>query len=322
MTLAAAIRKTAFRWHSLVARSPTATRAYIAAVSAAARLLPDGRVRGMVEWAVTGQRVAWQPLAFAAREVIVGTSTPIRLRPHLGEFDQAALFHRRLAAEDPFIFNWLERHAAARYDAVIDIGANVGLYSLFFDALIRRAPEGRLRRVYAFEPSPIAYGRLSANLAANEARAVEAFAAAVADASGFAAFYQPEGHLVNGSLSRDFAGRFCQTVCKYTVVTLSGANLEELFARHRQVLVKIDAEGLEPRILAAMASILQRHRPDLLIEILQGVDGALNALGCLGGYSAYHLTPSGPTRRDRLAADPVCRDWLLTAAPLEPDETH
>jgi hypothetical protein len=120
-----------YRWHCLVARAETTTRLYIFIVATIARLTPSYRIRDMVEWAVTGQNVPWKPLAFTPRKVVLGDRTEIELRPHLGEFDQAALFRSQLNYEAP-VFAWLERHASDRYDAVIEIGANVGIYSVFF----------------------------------------------------------------------------------------------------------------------------------------------------------------------------------------------
>jgi FkbM family methyltransferase len=271
------VRMAVYRWHCLVARNETATRLYIFVVATMARLLPSCRIRDMVEWAVTGQNVPWKPLAFAPRKVVLGDRTEIKLKPHLGEFDQAALFRSQLSYEAP-VFAWLERHASDRYDAVVEIGANVGVYSVFFDALMRHCPASRLCRVYAFEPSRRAYGRLLANLEANDARFVEPFAVAVSDETGFSPFYEPEGHLTNGSLGHGFAEHFSQIVRESMVVTLAEPSLGELFARHERVLLKIDAEGFEPRILGAMAVILERHRPDLLIEVLEGVDNQLQVL--------------------------------------------
>jgi hypothetical protein len=81
------------------------------------------------------------------------------------------------------------------------------------------------------------------------------------------------------------------------------------------VLLKIDAEGFKPRLLGAMAPVLERHRPDLLIEVLEGVDKQLHALDCLAAYACYRLSTEGPSRRATLMADPVDRDWLLTMSP-------
>jgi FkbM family methyltransferase len=306
------LRKAAYRWHCLAAQSETFTRLYVSAIAAIARNL--GPAGSLMEWSVTGQNVAWKPVAFPPRRVTVGERTAIVLRPHLGEFDQAALFTRRLGYEEP-VFIWLERYAASRYDAVVEIGANVGVYSVFFDALIKSHPKGKLRHVYSFEPSSKAYARLSANLKLNDTRYVSAFAAAISDKTGFSPFYEPEGHLTNGSLSQEFAAHFSPDVRSSTAVTLAGPVLAELFAAHSRVLLKIDAEGCEHRILAAMASIIESHAPDLLLEVLAGAEDELNAVSGLAGYQMFLLTPDGPVPRDAFKADAVERDWLLTRFP-------
>lgn len=309
-----ALRLATFRFQVLVARGETATRLYIEFVSRFSRLVPSQRIRAMANWAVTGQCVPWKPLKFGARTVTVGDMTQIMLHPHLGEFDQAALFTKQLDYEKP-VFVWLERHACERYDAIIEVGANVGVYTVFFDALSRR-PTGRLKTIYAFEPSPKAFGRLLTNLAANEARSVVPFPVAVAEETGFLQFYEPEGHLTNGSLVRGFAENFTKNVRQNTIVALAGATLEPMFARHQRVLLKIDAEGFEPKILVAMEPLLERYRPDLLIEVLDGTDAELRAFDSVKAYDCYLLTPDGPSQRAVLSADPSSRDWLLTMSPL------
>src|SRR5438876_1831334 len=90
------IRLAIFRWHCVIARTEFATRLYFLMLATLVRLVPSRRIRGVAEWAVIGQSVPWKPLAFAPRTVVVGNRTSIKLTPHLGEFDQAALFRRRL----------------------------------------------------------------------------------------------------------------------------------------------------------------------------------------------------------------------------------
>lgn len=272
----------------------------------------------MLQWAVTGQLVPWKPLGFAPRRIILGQQTVIRLCPHLGEFDQVALFRKRLR-EEINIFTWLEKSACSRYDAVVDIGANVGLYSLFLDALSRRSPGPRLEHIYAFEPSLAAYRRLLDNVAANGCSSVSPFGVGVSDRSGLLQFFQPEGRLVNGSLSLSFAELFPEVVRESTVPVLAGARLEPLFARHPRVLLKVDAEGAEPQILSSMAAILDRYGPDLIVEVLADADQALSGLECLQGYACFQFGPDGPVRRTALTSDPERRDWLLTKRPQEID---
>jgi hypothetical protein len=66
-----------------------------------------------------------------------------------------------------------------------------------------------------------------------------------------------------------------------------------------------------------MAPVLERHRPDLLIELVEEVDEQPRALDCLAAYAYFHLTAEGPSRRDTLTTDLVDRDWLLAMSPHE-----
>jgi len=74
----------------------------------------------------------------------------------MGEADQSVLFTKRLDYEQP-VFCWLEKNATERYDIVIEIGANVGLYTVFLDALIRRNPVSRLRTLVGTNESLESY---------------------------------------------------------------------------------------------------------------------------------------------------------------------
>ena len=89
----------------------------------------------------------WPQMSFSACEVIVGSATRINLVPHLGEFDEAGLFGKQLGYEDAS-FKWLDANASDSYDLIIEIGANVGVFTVFFDALARRG--SRLRRSHCF----------------------------------------------------------------------------------------------------------------------------------------------------------------------------
>ena len=58
---------------------------------------------------MTATSIDWPEIAFAPRSALVGVRTEIRLIPHLGEFDQAVLFKKRLDYETT-VFCWLERN--------------------------------------------------------------------------------------------------------------------------------------------------------------------------------------------------------------------
>jgi FkbM family methyltransferase len=244
---------------------------------------------------------------------VVGRETNIKLIPHLGEFDQAVLFGRRLGYEAE-VFNWLEREAADHYDAVIEIGANVGVYSVFFDALIKARPSCRLQTVASFEPSLEAFQRLLANLQVNDATLVLPFRAAVADTSGFRHFFEPRGHLTNGSFIEEFAGIFSDDVEKRVVAVHGATDLEFFFRAYPKLLVKVDVEGYEPELLKALQDIITRYRPDVIIEVLEGMPAGIEMLPWIATYERYLIAPTGLQLHSELTADARCRDWLLRAA--------
>src|SRR5258708_31638283 len=153
----------------------------------------------------------------AARRVVLGEATQVALVPHLGEFDDQALFLSRLGYEAA-VFAWLEHNAAQTYDLVIEIGANVGIYTVFLDALFRRSPPGTTPpRIVSFEPSREAYLPLVENLKANGSRFVAADQAARGPESGLQPFFEPQGHLTNGSPLREFSEIFSQSIAENMV---------------------------------------------------------------------------------------------------------
>jgi FkbM family methyltransferase len=233
------------------------------------------------------------------------------LHPHLGEFDEAALFSRRLDdSSENGCFRWLEQFAASKYDSVIDIGANVGLYSLFFNTLSKE-PGSRLKEIFAFEPCREAYRRLVMNIAANAAEKIGAYPVAIGSLTGFQTFFEPEGHLVNGSLLKEFASIFSDSVLERTVMVFDARSFESIFARSKRVLLKIDAEAYEPQVLQAFSELIIKYRPDIVIEVLAPVAEAIEASPCLSGYDRFLLTENGPEQFSRVRASECYRDWFL-----------
>jgi FkbM family methyltransferase len=303
------IKGMVYYWHKAVARSRWLASGYLRIISVLCRHVLGPRLGARIGSLVTTTSIDWPKIAFLPRSVFVGAQTEIRLIPHLGEFDQAVLFKKRLDYETP-IFCWLERHALA-YDLVIEIGANIGVYSVFLDALIKSRPDALLKRAIAFEPALEPFGRLLDNLRVNETRFVVPFQAAVAQATAFRAFFEPKDHLTNGSLVAQFATIFSPVVRETTVIAIGVDELEYFFQTSERVLVKVDVEGYEPDLMAAFKEIVLRYRPDFLIEVLSGTPEALEALDYLHSYERLLLTSEGPVSRSRLEVDQLHRDWLL-----------
>lgn len=300
--------------HGIAAVGPAwFAHGYIALFGAIARCAPPpvgARIRNSLLYA----GVCWPQVKFGRRQVLVGDHTTFVLFPHIGEFDDEAIFQKRLTYEQG-AFRWLERFAGNQYDCVIEIGANVGVYSVFFDKL-SRASGARLKQIVVFEPSHEAFLRLTANLAANDARNVTPLPLAVGDDTGFRSFFEPKGHLTNGSFIREFAAEHSDTVSAVPVLMVSARELEFFFEADARILVKIDAEGYEPRILAALGAIIQARRPDILVEVLPCTQDAIDTCPWLAGYRRFRLTNNGAEPFASIEACVEWRDWFLTASPL------
>jgi FkbM family methyltransferase len=223
----------------------------------------------------------------------------------VGEFDFEALFFRGLAYERE-VFALLEQRLD-QYDAIVEIGANVGVYTAYF---AKACTEGQ--SIFAFEPSRKAFARLKENLALNGGARVQPFNMAVTDKPGLVSFFEPAGHLTNGSLKRDFAAFFSENVQTSTVEAVDGTFLAKLLAPYRRPLLKIDVEGAEAEVLRGLAPLIGAVRPDLIIEVLNDYESALNALDFVTGpYRLLNITSDGLREKSHFEADGQYRDYLL-----------
>lgn len=295
------LRSAASRVNRALARVPFAARVYLRLAGPLTRLLPGKYLKDAIYGQMAG--IPWPDLNLPAVDVEVAPHYSIKIVPHAREFDFRAHFDPILEYERP-VFDWL---STRKYGNAIDIGANVGVYTVFLSALV--GPTGK---VFAFEPSPEAFRRLLTNLRLNRTSNVQPFQCAIGASSGFVKFYEPEGHLTNGSLLPSFAAIFSDRISVRTSVAVQGALLEDLVTDGR-ILLKIDAEGAEEVILRAMESFIVRRRPDILLEVLPEFEMGLNSLRFLAesGYKFFNLTKDGPIERPSLIATDF-RDYALT----------
>jgi FkbM family methyltransferase len=136
-------------------------------------------------------------------------------------------------------------------DLLIDIGANIGWYSMLFDRLCG----GTDAKVLSFEPDPTNYGMLGENIALNAASHVQPFQLGLSDNDAGAALHR---------FSDSNLGRHSMLpINDHGSVTVETARLDDLlatagYAGHIPRLIKIDIEGFELVALRGAPATLRR----------------------------------------------------------------
>lgn len=171
---------------------------------------------------------------------------------------------------------------------VIDIGANIGMYTL-----IGSRGVGDAGHVYSFEPSSRERAVLHRNLSLNNCGNVTVMSAAVTDRSGTGTLRVASGqHRGLNTLAPSFAYSGVGLECAEAVSLVS---LDELWRSQRlrqPDVVKIDVEGAELEVLRGAKALLQESEPVIIFEIN---DGALRSAGASRGAVQDVLTGLGYT---------------------------
>jgi FkbM family methyltransferase len=142
---------------------------------------------------------------------------------------------------------------------VLDVGANVGWYSLL---IARRHPRCT---VHAFEPIPHTYGYLEQNIALNRVGNVHAHNLALSDADGEADFYW-EPSLLGRASAADLSEHGEAQRVKRPMRRLDAVVAELGLAVD---FIKCDCEGSELRVFQGGRGTLDRCRPAVLTELLR-----------------------------------------------------
>jgi FkbM family methyltransferase len=173
---------------------------------------------------------------------------------------------------------------AHRDSAAIDVGANIGIYTVVLATAI-----GTGGRVLAFEPAPENVGRLRRNLQINGISNADLFPVAVGARSGCVELYlsdDPAAHSTSVVAAERRVGRSMPVAASSLDVVWNEAR------RPGVSVVKIDVEGTELGVLEGARELLAACRPTLLIEIKSAVRLA-NVKGLLAPYGYRPKQPNG-----------------------------
>jgi FkbM family methyltransferase len=90
---------------------------------------------------------------------------------------------------------------------------------------------------------------------------------------------------------------------------------KELAAADGPILMKTDVEGFEDRVLCGGVSMIRRHRPDIICEILPGAHESCATIAKILsplGYRSFCFEAGGAEPRDGPEPAAGMRDWLFT----------
>ena len=193
--------------------------------------------------------------------------------------------------KEPDTIAWLDQLQPG--DLFVDIGANIGVYSLY--AAARRGA-----RVLAFEPESQNYAALNRNIHVNRlGHAISALPIALSDQSGptvlnLTAFRTGGSHSTVDEAVGEGGGAFSPAFVQGTVSETLDAVLAALDGGAPR-FVKIDVDGAEARVIAGMAQLLGSGTLEqVLIELAPEQDSTdaeiattLNTAGYTAGPPAW-----------------------------------
>jgi FkbM family methyltransferase len=196
----------------------------------------------------------------------------------------------------PYVLVELARRTGA--GTFIDIGANIGVYSIFMASL------ECIKSVHAFEPSPATFAELSRNVSMNDSGKVRVYRTALSDSSrslnfGIVSDFSGANSIVEGSIHAPTLFSRAETVAG---IALDDAGIEAA----GKLCVKLDVEGHEKNVLLGARTVLTRGQTILQMENYKE-DVSIEEL--LRGYGFRLLFRIGPdhyyTNTDELSSADV-----------------
>ncbi len=143
----------------------------------------------------------------------------------------------------------IERTRPYARGVVLDVGANIGTHTLIYAQTAQR--------VFAFEPQPLVFQQLCANLLLNNCQNVTPVQTALSSENGTTTMAIAHPQYPN-SPANGRVGEGEYIVTKHTLDSLRLAHVD---------FIKIDVEGHELEVLRGARETLRRDRPVLFIEV-------------------------------------------------------
>jgi FkbM family methyltransferase len=171
-------------------------------------------------------------------------------------------------------------------DTVIDVGANVGIYTMLAAELV-----GRSGHVHAFEPDPQSMFYLMTNVNRNRLTdRVTLWELAASDRSENTQLYLDLKTARTTSLD---VNAYSPDLQIRQPIVVAAAALDDLITQPPQFL-KIDVEGAELAVLGGASRLLRNYHPVLLVEVLADNLPSVTSLLAPLGYSLADAGSGAP----------------------------
>jgi FkbM family methyltransferase len=166
-------------------------------------------------------------------------------------------FHRPPTVEEQFV-----RSLNLRGRVIYEIGAYEGIFTIYFAS--------QATRVIVFEPHPVNQKTLSNNVALNGFTNVTLRPVGLGSRRQDAVLVYPRDEPARASIEPAVSAAITREGGHYETIPVTIDTLDEQIVSADlppPSFIKIDAEGAEYDILVGARNTLQKHRPDLMIEI-------------------------------------------------------
>ncbi|MCF8002798.1 MAG: FkbM family methyltransferase [Chromatiaceae bacterium] len=182
----------------------------------------------------------------------------------------------------------------------VDVGANIGVHTLTMARVV-----GSEGRVLAFEPNPLIFSCLEANIKLNGMeQIVSAYSSALGDEFAVMQLRIPTQDSREGNQMG--LASLVALNSPHHLVSVEVQTLDDLVAKAgiSQVdFVKIDVQGFECQVLRGMRAILQKYHPAIVFEYelwawTEGKGSLAQAVGTLkdAGYDIWYRNEGGSMR--------------------------
>jgi FkbM family methyltransferase len=167
---------------------------------------------------------------------------------------------------------------------VIDIGANIGTHTIAFAKMV-----GAQGRVIAFEPQRIVHQILCGNVALNALTNVVVLNAAAGDVAGHVRIpsIDPTRDYNFGAIALCAPDAEKEEGDLVEVVTVDALQLQACR------LIKVDVEGMEPKVIEGARETIARCEPALFVEnnTVEKSAAVLEAISDVGYKGYWHVSP-------------------------------